>query len=144
MLHLYIDGGSTASVGTACEEGGGDEVCTWLIDVGVTGDVTLDSFSTGGDVIFKVDPALFSASGGRITGDLGPTKVGDLVFDSGAGGGSVTLDMGQAVGAALSLDTIPAGTVVNVPEPTPLLGLVAGAAFLATLGRRRDTKRRSN
>lgn len=137
-LHFYIDGGSQASVALPCEEGGGDEVCTWEVAIVPTGDVSFAGFSNAIGVESNLQSALLRAIGGDpLSGDLGPTKMGDLTINS-VVGGTVELDRGDSVNAAQLLVALTAGELVSVPEPGVPLSLACGALGLQLLGRWRS------
>lgn len=141
-LHLYIDGGSQASSALPCEEGDGDEVCTWEVSIVPTGDVTFQGFNNASGVESNLDSSLLRAIGGNpFTGDLGPTKMGDLTINSVAGG-TVELDRGDTVNAAQSIDALMPGELVDVPEPRVPLSLAWGALGLQLLRRWRTHSRR--
>ena len=138
ILHLYIDGGSQASSALPCEEGDGDEVCTWEVSIVPTGDVTFQGFTNASGVESNLDSDLLRAIGGNpFSGDLGPTKMGDLSIDSVAGG-TIELDRGDSVNAAQSIESLMPVELVEVPESQMPLSLLSGALGLQLLRRRRS------
>lgn len=137
ILHLYIDGGPNPSVADPCESGDGDEVCGFDLSLTSLGAVSFVSFVPDGDVVYQLQPTQLRFNGGRFdVGDLGPTRLGDLVVSS-TGDGGVFLDEGYSVSSTLDLRKILARPIIGVPEPGPLPALAAGAALLAVVHRRR-------
>jgi hypothetical protein len=144
-LHLYIDGGPTPSMsGAACDDGDGDELCKVLVEIAPTGSAELLDFHAESiDTRFLLESnRLRVLSGDALRGDLGPTKVGDLVLRA-SSGDTVSIVKGEAVDASLDSLSMPNGPFVVVPEPgrTPLW--LAGIAGLVLLSwrRRRDSIR---
>ena len=81
-LHLYLDVGSVASTADACYQGDGDELCGYLIRLSASG-LNLQSFTPADpDILFNLASPQIDLSGGDFEfGELGPTKLGDLVID---------------------------------------------------------------
>lgn len=137
VLHLYMDGGSTPSSQGACENGGGDEICAYRVEVIPDGQVTLDQFTGVPNSRRHIEPAYLSFGwGNAITGDLGPTKLGDLTVTAGPDGG-VEILAGEVVRADLSADTVLQTDLIAIPEPAVSLALLAGVPLLAGLSARR-------
>jgi len=94
-IHLYIDGGSTASPSDPCFQGTGDEVCAWNLTLAGQSGLSLVSFTPSGAVVSNLSGGVLRANRlDPLTGALGPVKVGDLVVE-GFG------DLGGRLGAAL-------------------------------------------
>jgi len=141
-LHLYMDGGTTASTSPEpCCSGDGDEILGWDFTLGAFGGITIDSVAPVGDVIVNQTPALLSMNGGNSeSGDLGPTKLADIEVQSN-GDGAVTLSFGQVVGPSLTLEDVDPMTIIGVPEPSFGILLSMGALGLAGLALSRKVMR---
>jgi CubicO group peptidase (beta-lactamase class C family) len=138
-VFLYLDGGPAASApGTACNDGTGDEVCGFDLELTGVGGVTFTSFDAdpGADLLVNL-----GASSVRINGldpvapGVGPQRLGQLFLS--ASSGEVELTTAETVGADLSSETLSAQTLVTVPEPSQLITLLSGGSLLAALARTR-------
>ena len=144
-LHLYLGVGATASTADPCFQGDGDELCGHRLRLTGSG-VEFQTFTPADpDLIFKVDLDEFLLTGGDFqTGELGPTRLGDLVIDALSVGGSVDLTLGEFVTTQLAKETTATPTtIVTVPEPTGTLPLALGAGLLVLLHRHRIERRPS-
>ena len=142
-VYLYIDGGATASAaGRACNDGSGDEVCGFDIELAVAGGLTLSSFAPDVGANLLVN---FSASSMRVNGldtqspAPGPQRLGELLVNA-AAGGAVDLTSGEVIGADLGSELLSTTILVTVPEPGQLLLLGSGGLLLAGLARRRVSR----
>jgi hypothetical protein len=137
-LHLYVNGGNLPSEGTACEEGDGDEICAWLVDLEAIGSIELLSFTPSGNVTASEQGYAISGLGSDVAGALGPVKIGDLVIDA-TGDGALELVAGQVVHADLQLENLARRdiVVIAVPEPAEWMMLVSGMGLLSMLRNRR-------
>jgi len=138
-VHLYVDGGSSPSApGRACNDGTGDEVCGFDLELSGQSGLTFSSFAAdpGADLLVN-----FSSGSLRINGidavapSTGPQRIGTLHVNA-VSGGEVALSSGETIGADLSSEVLVAQTLVAVPEPGQLAMLVCGGALLAGLARR--------
>lgn len=103
----------------------------------------LVSFAPTGDVVFGLTGNTLHATGGTpAAGTLGPAKIGELVVE-GVEGGVLALIPSDSVSASQTLETIPADTVVFVPEPGAFAMLASGAIPLGWLDRRNQTRERN-
>lgn len=137
-VFLYIDGGVvSSSPGSACNDGAGDEVCGFDLELTGQAGLTFSAFDAddGADLLVN-----FSAGSVRINGldplapSAGPQRIGELLVNA-ADGGRVELTTGEVVGADLGSETLSAQTLVTVPEPGSLLMLVSGLGLLLGLVR---------
>jgi len=137
-LHLYLGVGTTASTQDACDQGDGEELCGHRATLEGTG-VNLQSFTPADpDILFNLTANRIDLIGGDFqVGDLGPTKLGDLVID-GPEGGTLDLTLGEFVTTQLAKEkaTVPT-TIVALPEPAGPVPLAVGFALLLALPRRR-------
>lgn len=143
-IYLYIDGGPTASaLDTACNDGQGDEVCGFDVEVTGLNGLTLSVFNADGGANLLVN---FGAGSMRVNGldaqspTPGPHRLGELVVNA-LVGGEVELTSGEVVGAALDSEILAAGTLVTVPEPGQLVLLASGLGLLLALAGRRSRRR---
>ncbi len=138
-VYLYIDGGPGASAGNACNDGQGDEVCGFDLEVTGLNGLTLSSFNADAGANLLVN---FSASSMKVNGldtespTTGPHRIGELLVNA-AVGGEVELTSGEVVGADLGSELLSTATLVTVPEPGHLLLLGSGLGLLVVLTRRR-------
>lgn len=142
-VYLYIDGGPAASGGgTACNDGTGDEVCGFDLEITGLNGLTLSSFTPDGGADLLVN---LNATSAKINGldalapTPGPKRLGELLVNA-ATGGEVELTSGEVIGADLDSEILAQTTVATVPEPGVLLGLAGGALLLAALSRRRAAR----
>jgi hypothetical protein len=136
-LHLYIGAGTTPSTSAPCLAGDGEEVCGYLLRLASTG-LGLVSFAPAdSDVLFGLQANRLDASGGDpATGQLGPTKVGDLVIDAAAPGGALVLEVADFATTTLSLSSAPTPvSIVQVPEPGAAATMACGLLVLALVRR---------
>jgi hypothetical protein len=142
-LHLYLGVGTTASTADPCFQGDGDELCGHRLRLTGTG-LEFQTFSPADpDLVFKVGPDEFLVTGGDFeTGELGPTKLGDLVLDAYSTDGTVDLVLGEFVTTQLAKETTTPVTIVQLPEPGALLSLALGAGLLSALNCRRGNRPR--
>lgn len=85
VLQLFFDNGTTTSGSVPCRNGDGDEVCGFDLHLQATGGVVLDpgGFTPEPGVVFTLTTTLLRVAGGNpSTGDLGPTKIGDLAVSA--------------------------------------------------------------
>jgi hypothetical protein len=139
MVHLYLQGGVNAtSIGEACNDGNGEEVCGFDLLFEARNGVSFSSFVPDGDTVMALAPSSFRFNGGDFaSGTLGPVKLGDLVVFAPLGG-SIDLATGQTADSALGLVDLTASTLLIVPEPSTHLLLSAGMTGLLALYRRRQ------
>jgi hypothetical protein len=136
-IHLYIDGGATASPADPCSQGTGDEVCAWNLTVGGQGGLTLQSFTAASGVLSNLSGDVLRCNRlDPITGELGAVKIGDLVVN-GTEGGTLDLTSGESIDAALGSQSLTPTTLVTLPEPAGGALLGWGAGLLLLLARRR-------
>lgn len=137
-VFLYIDGGAvSSSPGSACNDGAGDEVCGFDLELTGLAGLTFSAFNadTGADLLVN-----FSAGSIRINGldplasSAGPQRIGELLVDA-ADGGGVELTSGEVIGADLGSEVLSAKTLVTAPEPASLPMLVSGLGLLLLLAR---------
>ena len=142
-VYLYIDGGPGASVpGSACDDGSGDEVCGYDLELDAAGGLTLSGFvpDPGADLLVNLAGGSLRVNGLDTQAPTpGPQRIGELVV-SGAAGATLELASGEVVGANLSSEALAASTLVSVPEAALLPGLGAGILLLAGLARRRSAR----
>lgn len=138
-LHLYLDIGSTPSAADPCWQGDGDEICGYRLRLNGSG-LDLQAFApANADLLFNLGPGQLDLIGGDFqSGNLGPTKLGDLVIQGPVPGGSLDLVAGDFVDAQLGKRpaAVPQA-IVSVPEPIFGLQLAAGGLLLGALARRR-------
>ncbi len=143
-LFLYINaGGSPTSVGTACVDGDGDEVCHWEFVLQATGAATIQGFTpdSNQDVVEKTNLTEFAATGGdSVNGELGPIRLGELDLNVTGNDWSIALTDGSAVDASFGLVDLPQA-LISAPEPALVSQLLAGLALLLGFGRRRSFDR---
>lgn len=139
-VYLYIDGGPVSSaVGSACNDGQGDEVCGYDLELTALNGLTLSLFNADVGANLLVN---FSASSMKVNGldtqspTPGPHRIGELLVNA-VVGGEVELTSGEVVGADLGSEILPTTTLVTVPEPGQLLLLGSAIGLLVVLGRRR-------
>jgi hypothetical protein len=138
-LHLYLGVGPVVSTALPCQEGDGDEVCGYLVRLAGSG-VALQSFTPADpDIVFNLASPQIDLTGGDFQqGELGPTKLGDLVIDGPAPGGTLDLVVGDFVTTTLAKEQSPTPTtIVTLPEPGMTVSLLLGVALLAGIGTRR-------
>lgn len=142
-VYLYIDGGPAASAGaSACNDGAGDEVCGFDVELTGAGGLTLSSFTPDGGANLLVN---FGAGSMKVNGldtqlpTPGPHRIGELMVNA-VVGGELELTSGEVVGADLGGETLATSTLVTVPEPGQLLLLGSGIGLLAVLPRRRGSR----
>jgi hypothetical protein len=141
VVHLYVDGGSTPSTNDPCYAGAGDEICAYLFHLTTQGGMQIVSFTPASGVVARQTTDELSLTGGDfLDGQLGPTWIGDVVVD-GQLQDQLVLSSGETIGAALDSDAVPAVSVVTVPEPSLLAGLIAGVVTHALLARRHGPAR---
>jgi hypothetical protein len=139
-VYLYIDGGAVASeADSVCNDGQGDEVCGYELELTGLNGLTFILFSA------DIDADLLVNSGGssiKMNGldtqspTPGPQRIGELLVIA-AVGSELELTSGEVVGADLGSEILPTTTLVTVPEPGELLLLASGVSLLALLARRR-------
>ncbi len=135
-VFLYIDGGALASSpGDACNNGAGDEVCGFDLELTGLFGLTFSAFNAdpGADLLVN-----FAAGSVRINGldpvtpSTGPWRIGELLVNA-AVGGEVELTSGEVIGADLASELLSPQTLVSVPEPGRLLMLASGFGLLLGL-----------
>ncbi len=140
---LYIDGGGGASApGSACNNGAGDEVCGFDLELTGLSGLTFSAFNAdaGADLLVN-----FSAGSLRINGldpvapTTAPVRIGELLVNA-IEGGQVELTSGEVIGADLGSEVLPVQTLVTVPEPSRLLMLMSGFGLLLGLARARAAR----
>lgn len=144
-VHLYLGIGSNPSTGDPCHQGDGDEFCGFRLGLVGSG-VNLQSFTPAeADTLYSLTPGRIDLTGGNFqAGDLGPTKLGDLVIDGPAAGGTLDLVVGQYVDTRLTkVEAGPSQTIVALPEPNAPLALAFGVALLLALRRLSSDRGRS-
>jgi hypothetical protein len=145
-LHLYLGAGSLASTADPCWQGDGDETCGYRMQLLGSG-ITLQSFTpVPASLLYNLAGNQLDFIGGEYEfGNLGATKLGDLVIDAPAPGGTLDLTFGETVTTQLQNQLAPAPiTLVQVPEPGVGLGLLAGSLALLGEGRLRRHSRSPN
>jgi hypothetical protein len=137
---LYIDGGGAISIpGRACNDGTGDEICGFDLELTALAGLSFDSFTADSGADLMVN---FSAGSIRINGidavgpGIGPQRIGELLVNA-VDGGEVELTGGETLGADLASENLATMTLVTVPEPGQLLMLLCGGGLLAGLSRAR-------
>lgn len=139
-LNLYLDAGALSSQsGTACNDGNGREVCGYDIEVDALGSAYFTNFLPQPNVVFTLTSKKAKINGiFSLSPALGAVKIGQLTAASSDENGAVMMTGGTVVLAALQGESVPQTMLAQVPEPIGTLPLVAGVAFLAGLGRRRQ------
>jgi hypothetical protein len=136
---LWVDAGNVPSTpGTACQSGLGEELCGWALHLETVGAVTIEGFVPAPEhtVVSSFSASEWRGSGGDVeNGNLGLTKIGDLVVNL-SGAGEVWLRPSEAVDAALGSEDVPE-RLLALPEPGGLTLLGPGVGLLWLLGRRR-------
>lgn len=145
-LDLVLAPGTVAnSTGTVCQNGNGDEVCGFYVEIEVDGDLAVDDSSF---VMASLAGAQVSDHGDGRTVRIAivttatpltatPTLIGTLNVQSGTSGGTVRLTKLQTVDASLDLMPGTPRDLAILPEPGVGSQLGAGALALAWLARRR-------
>jgi hypothetical protein len=139
MVHLYLQGGVNAtSIGEACNDGDGEEVCGFDLLLEAQGGPSFSNFVPVGNTVWALDPSSLRFNGGDFAdGTLGAVKLGDLIFDAQLGD-SIDLAEGQTADAALGLVDLTPSTLLIVPEPSRHLLLLSGLTALVVLYRHRQ------
>lgn len=139
-VYLYIDAGAVASeTGSACNDGQGDEVCGYDLEVTGLNGLTFLLFSADVDADLLVNS---SGASMKVNGldtqspTPGPQRIGELLVIA-AVGSELELTSGEVVGADLGSEMLSTTTLVTVPEPGQLLLLGSGIGLLIVLARRR-------
>ncbi|MBK7949107.1 MAG: hypothetical protein IPK00_10285 [Deltaproteobacteria bacterium] len=137
-LHLYLSGQDDPSAeGSACSSGTGDEHCGYHIRIEMEEGAGLLGFTARGDSTFERSSSMLSIVGGdSIAGEIGPTKLGDLLIDT-RSPGIVKLRPSSRVSASLREKGILEATIAVVPEPSFSTLLGFGTAFLGGVSMRR-------
>ena len=139
-VYLYVDGGAVASAGgTACDEGQGDEVCGFDLEITPQFGLTFGAFNAevGADLVVNFDATSLRINGLDSQAPApGPHRVGELVVNA-VSGGEVHLSSGEVVGADLDSEVLAGRRLVTAPEPGAGLLLASGVALLWLLPRRR-------
>ena len=138
-LHLYLGVGSVPSASDPCLSGTGDELCGHRVRLAAT-NLPLVAFAPADpDTLFHLAATQLDLTGGDVeTGELGPTKLGDLTVDASAVGATLTLVDGEFVTSALGKEEVLApAPVIEVPEPRGSWLLGAGYAMVLALRRHR-------
>lgn len=118
-LHLFYQGGSTASSSNPCLSGNGEEVCGWDVHVSTSDPgVVLQSFTPdtgpGSDVVAAISGNVLRANGGvPTTGELGIHRIGTLVVLATAPG-SVTVSGNLYVTASLQAAAVTTGNTLAI------------------------------
>ena len=141
-LHLYLGVGTTPSTADPCFRGDGDELCGHRLRFEASGAVLEEFVPADPDLLFELKPEEIRLTGGDFEdGDLGATKIGDLVLEAPSEGGSLMLVAGEFVTSRLTTERIEEPVpVVYVPEPGVVPGLVSCLAFLGLLHRARRSR----
>ncbi len=139
-IEIYLETGSTpSSVGEACADGDGDELCGLSAELRATGRFRIDSFTpnpTAGASFNLTSAYSLLVARGVSAGDLGSVHLGTLAITI-EGTGSIQLGPdSRALGAALQSLQFE-DTVIAVYEPSCRLSLVAGILLLFALSHRR-------
>jgi hypothetical protein len=139
MVHLYLQGGVNAtSIGEACNDGDGEEVCGFDLLLEAQGGPSFSNFVPVVGTVWALDPSSLRFNGGDFAdGTLGAVKLGDLIFDAQLGD-SIDLAEGQTADAALGLVDLTPSTLLIVPEPSRHLLLLSGLTALVVLYRHRQ------
>jgi hypothetical protein len=139
MVHLYLQGGVNAtSIGEACNDGNGEEVCGFDLLLEAQGGPSFSNFVPVGDTVWALDPSSLRFNGGNfVSGTLGTVKLGDLIVNAQLGD-SIDFAEGQTADAALGLVDLTPSTLLIVPEPSRHLLLFSGLTALLGLYRRRQ------
>jgi hypothetical protein len=149
VLHLYIESGGEvsgipANACTGATPADGDEMCAWDVRISVEPPLEVLSFTPTLSGLVWNEPSQ-SPHELRINWidpgapQNGALKIGDVAlgFVAEDGAGRVRVAAGSAsVRADLEIHAIGTRTI-GLPEPTTVLGLLAGIALLAALARRR-------
>jgi len=139
-VHLYVDGGATASApGSACDTGVGDEVCGFTVTLTGLSGLTISSFTPdgGADLVVNQSAGQIVINGlDPVSPTPGPQRIGELSVNA-VTSGAVELTSGEVIRADLGLEVLPTQTLVSVPEPTEMALWIAGASLLAAMGRGR-------
>ena len=139
-VYLYVDGGAVASgVGSACNDGQGDEVCGYDLEVTGLSGLTFILFAAdvGADLLVNFGAASMKVNGLDTQSPTpGPQRIGELLVIA-AVGSELELTSGDVVGADLGSEFLPTTPLVTVPEPGQLLLLGSGIGMLLVLARRR-------
>ena len=142
-LYLYLDVGAAASTADPCFQGDGDELCGHRLRLTTT-DIEIQSFTTTDpDLVVNLSVGQLDLTGGDFqVGELGPTKLGNLVINAPTPGGTLDLVLGEFVTTQLVKEsaTTPE-TIVQVPEPGGTLALAVGVGLLAALHHGRSNGR---
>ena len=138
--YLYLDGGTNASPETRCSNGTGDEVCFWNLSLHGATTLTISSFSPEAGIVHHQTASTLGINGGDPwRGDLGPRRVGEVVVQGGAFGGTLELIAGEFVDASLVVGAIAPARIV--PEPRYGLSLLFGTLLLGRLARVRRKRK---
>jgi hypothetical protein len=143
-LHLYLGVGALASAADPCHQGDGDELCGYRLRLTGSG-VALQGFTPADpDILWNLAVDQLDLTGGDFqTGDLGPTKLGDLVIQGPGPAGTLDLVVGEFVSTQLVKEQpLSPATIVQLPEPEGSVVLLLGAALLARLRARRERRTR--
>jgi hypothetical protein len=139
-LYLYLDAGaSPTGVGTACEDGDGDELCQWEFVVQLSGAATVSNFvaDPAQDIVWNSNTSTLAATGGKaVVGELGPVRLGELQIGVAGPGWTADVTAGNVVDAAFTTDSLTTGTIA-LPEPGFAIQWTGGLATLLGLSRRR-------
>jgi hypothetical protein len=143
-LHLYVDvaGNAPTTIGVACDDGDGDEICGWHVSLTAGPGAELIFFVAAPNVQYALSPAQLTATGvDAMTPGVDPVWIGDLIVQSSdpATGGDIEATGLHVVKADLSVQHVARATVVTIPVPEPASGLMlaAGVVALAGMARRR-------
>lgn len=141
-IHLYVDGGlTTSAVGEACEVGTGEELCAVETALAASGGVTLLTFTPATGAQGQIVGGVLRANRvDAVSGVVGPTKIGDLLIDTGVMG-TLELQSGAYVDAALQMQPLAPTTALYVPEPSFSSLLGSSLLLLVALRRARSSAR---
>ncbi len=144
-LFLYLDVGSFATTsGIACNDGDGREVCGYAVVIDAVGGALFVDFVPEPNVIHRLIPTQLRANGTfSLNPALGPVRLGELKVASSQPGGEVMVMGGEAVLAALQVESVAQSILATTPAPEPGTGalLIGGTLTLCALGRRRALRR---